>query len=111
MPIRSITFLQENDVQFKAKVRNTEKNKLVQLCIQNLTRKDAPHTLYLDASEAAKYERYSLQNKLQASGLKVVVVGGVNEKTGKNVFVIRRLTDKEWAEYIAAPPAVPAKKK
>jgi len=100
--MKSINFLRPEDVQVRVRQRNTERAGNVATIIENLNRKGAPSVLFIDATDAKKFERYALQNALQKAGAHCLVAAGVNEKTGKPVLAIKRLTDGEWKEYLAA---------
>jgi RNase adaptor protein for sRNA GlmZ degradation len=100
--MKSINFLRPEDVQIKMRKRNTERAQNVATIIENLNRKGAPTVLYIDSSEAAKYERYALQKALHSAGAHVIVAAGVNEKTNKPVLAVKRLSDAEWKEYLNA---------
>jgi len=98
--MKSINFLRPEDVQIKERARNTERAQNVTVILENLKRAGAPNVLYIDAKDAAKFERYALQKALQKAGAHVTVGSGTNEKTGRPVLVIRRMTDEGWKEYI-----------
>jgi RNase adaptor protein for sRNA GlmZ degradation len=100
--MKSINFLRSEDVQIKMRYRNTQRARNVSTIIENLNRKGAPSVLFIDATDAAKYERYALQKALHVAGAHVLVASGVNEKTNKPVLAIKRLTDAEWKEYLSA---------
>jgi hypothetical protein len=98
MEIKSINVLKPGDVVLKQ--RDTEKNKNVQLIIDNLN-KTKEGDLVIAGDDMKKFERYAMQRALQAAGAHVTVRVGEHATTKKPVLVIKRFSDKEWKEYTA----------
>jgi hypothetical protein len=99
MKITSINFIDTSNLPVRAK-RNTENAKLTATIMENINKAPAGKSLVLVCESIAKYERYQLQKRLQEAGAKVLVSAGVQTGTGKPALFIRKLSDKEWAEWV-----------
>jgi hypothetical protein len=112
MKIESITFIEAGSVPFVT--RNTKTNQNVQTVLDNINKAPVgkwlvisltpievtdPKTKKTSVVYSKQFERYSLQKALQKKGAHVLVSNGTNPTTLKPALLIRRLSDKEWAEW------------
>lgn len=101
MKIMSINFINSEDVP-KVAPRNTANQANLNAILENLAKAGAGKSLVITGEDIKKFERYQLQKALQKRGAKVLVNSGTHPTTGKPVLFVRRLTDKEWADWMKA---------
>lgn len=96
------------------RVANTEANQNVRQILENLSKIKPGQGLVIAGEDIKKFERYSLQKKLQKAGAHVTVGVVEHHQTKKPMLTIHPMTDAEWREYISqdkpGPKAVAAKK-
>lgn len=95
MKITSITVLKPGDIVLKQ--RDTQKNRNVAFIMEHLSTKEGD--LVISGDDMKKFERYQLQRSLQKAGAHVVIQAGAHAATKKPVYIVKRLTNKEWNEY------------
>jgi glutamate racemase len=98
MKVTSINFIDTANLPVRTK-RNTENAKVVATILDNINKAPAGKSLVIACESIAKYERYQLQKKLQEGGAHVLVSAGEHASTKKPVLFVRKLSDKEWADW------------
>jgi hypothetical protein len=107
--ITSINFVDAASVP-RVTQRETANAKMVATILDNLKKAPAGKHLLLDVEGLKGSTRYALQKALQKHGEKVVLMGGANPANGRPCLFVKRLTDKEFAEWQGMAPAVGKKK-
>jgi hypothetical protein len=99
MKITSTNFIDTANLPVRTK-RNTENAKIVATILENVNKAPSGKSLVIACESIAKYERYQLQKKLQEAGAHVLVSTGEHKDTKKPVLFVRKLSDKEWGEWV-----------
>jgi len=110
MKITTINFVQESTLP-KREPANTQMQGNVRQILENLGKAKAGQALVIMGDDLKKFERYALQKKLQKAGAHVTVGIYTNPENGKQGLSVRKMSDAEWKDYIAAAPRGPAPKK
>lgn len=107
--IISVNFVDAAQVP-KVTQRETANARMVVTILDNLKRAPAGKHLLIDLEGLKGSTRYALQKHLQKRGEKVILVGGANPTNGRPCLFVKRLTDKEFAEWQGSAPAMAKKK-